>query len=197
MKRRGRLSRKDLDATNDPVAMAIRREYVQSRRLATHIAKFNAHRRWDYCWLEAAELVRDLSAEISTFVQAQFEARKPYPSPDAMFGPAARGAYFAFLNRSQASPIEDERRKQQSEWIRFRARVRMGDDIEHILESPAAGFSACFKYLISREFDLPMTRALIEAVVEEMTLSPSKFEIYRAEVDSDVFALVEKRRAQR
>lgn len=197
MKRRGRLNYKDVSASNDPVAMAIRREYIQSRRLATHISKFNAHRRWDYCWVEAAELVRELGAEIDTYVQAQFEARKPYPSPDAMYGPAARGAYFAFLNQAHKCPFEEEKRKQQSEWIRFKSRVRLGDDLEHILESPAAGFTACFKYLISREFGLPISNVLISAVVEEMTLSPSKCQLYQGEIDETVANLLERRKAQR
>jgi len=183
--------------TRDHIAIAIKRAYVESRRLAQNSSQFNPAKKWEYAWKKAAVDVRKIKADVQTYVQAQFANHRPWPHPDSMYGPGAVENYSIFMQECHKNPLEEVKRIAESELLRFKSRVQFGDPIEKVLESPAAGFSPMFMYLTRTVYELAVTDDLRERAVRELILTPVKIEYYESVLGTDDPILAEARKEQK
>jgi len=163
----------------DHIALAIKRAYVSSRRVAQGSGKFNPAKKYEYAWEKAAADVRRLKADVQQYVQAQFAKHRPFPNPDHMFGPDAITNYNKYMQEFHKDPLQEALRLVESEFRRFKSRLQFGDPVEQILESVANDFSPVFRYFMRRTHGLETDIDLRERVALEFELSPAKLEVYK------------------
>lgn len=153
----------------------VRSAFVRRRRMIH--PDYRDSKRWAVCWEKAAEFMEEHGVELDAYIEAQFEYKKPFPTPNHLYNQQAINRYETFIRNKDLSATVAV----GFEVNHVNTRLNCGYSKEAIVDSEVSDLTVAGRFLFARKFGLTdlankyedMARSYIES-------SPARREAYTA-----------------